>query len=132
MAKEQGVFLDIRILSFLRHWTFDIRHSFFEIFIRVYWRDSRTSLVSKFGIRLPAAASCEGGSFVSLCVLCGEMIGAIHLSLERFRELGSIASCRGGSTIPIRVRPLAESPFAPNFATKCVFLGIPKKSKNNC
>jgi len=29
MAKEQGVFLDIRILSFLRHWTFDIRHSFF-------------------------------------------------------------------------------------------------------
>ena len=42
MAKEQGVFLDIRILSFLRHWTFVIL--FFEIFIRVYRRDSRASL----------------------------------------------------------------------------------------
>src|SRR6266498_5323060 len=88
MAKEQGVFLDIRILSFLRHWTFDIRHSFFEIFFRVYWRDSRASLVSTFGIRLSAVASSEGGSFVGLCVLCGEMIGAVHLNFETFRGWG--------------------------------------------
>jgi len=57
------------------------------------------------------------------------MIGAVHLKLRKLSRVGSIASCRVGSTIPIRVRPLAESPFAPNFAKDCAFLGIPKKVK---
>jgi hypothetical protein len=58
-----------------------------------------------------------------------EMIGAVHLNFERFRELGSIASCRVGSTIPIRVRPLPD-PLLHRILRKTVqFLVSPKKVK---
>ena len=55
-----------------------------------------------------------------LCDLCGEMIGAIHLNSEGFRELGSVA--------PVRVRPLLH-----RILSKTVqFLVPPQKVKNNC
>jgi hypothetical protein len=55
-----------------------------------------------------------------LCDLFGEMIGAIHLNSESFRELGSVA--------PIRMRPLLH-----RILSKTVqFLVPPQKVKNNC